>query len=122
MDKEKCKNPNCKNDLVHTEGRRKKKYCSAKCKNFVSMKTFLAKPKEKKRICISVEKYNGLLAKISENNKIENKEKILKERGVVGATAKNVRQYPLTESEMIPRLNGESSLEYRIRCNELKNK
>lgn len=86
------------------------------------MKTFLAKPKEKKRICISVEKYNELLAKISENNKIENKEQILKERGVVGATAKNVRQYPLTESEMIPRLKGESSLDYRIRCNELKNK
>ena len=59
---EKCNNPNCEKILIHTEGRRKKKYCSAICRNKISMATFLSKPKELKTIRITIEEYDRLIA------------------------------------------------------------
>jgi hypothetical protein len=59
---EKCNNPNCEKILIHTEGRRKKKYCSATCRNKISMVNFLSKPKELKTIRITIEEYDRLIA------------------------------------------------------------
>lgn len=59
---EKCNNSNCEKILIHTEGRRKKKYCSATCRNKISMATFLSKPKELKIIRITIEEYDRLVA------------------------------------------------------------
>lgn len=58
---DKCNNPNCEKILIHTEGRRKKKYCSASCKNKITMATFLSKSKELKTIRITIEEYNRLV-------------------------------------------------------------
>lgn len=59
---DKCNNPNCEKILIHTEGRRKKKYCSASCKNKITMATFLSKSKELKTIRITIEEYDRLIA------------------------------------------------------------
>lgn len=57
----KCYNPACNNILHHIEGRRKKKYCSIKCRNKVNMNIFLQKPKELKTKRILVDEYNELI-------------------------------------------------------------
>lgn len=136
---DKCNNPTCENELVHVEGRRKKKYCSARCRNKISMGNFLAKPKDKKTIRIPVEKYNDLLAKIAENNKPENKERILEERNTphnlgekhdnptdIKSALKSTKTKKEAkedvsfekENDYPIRKEGESSLEYRVRCQE----
>lgn len=58
---DRCNNPNCEKILIHKEGRRKKKYCSAYCKNKINMATFLSKSKELKTIRITIEEYNRLV-------------------------------------------------------------
>ena len=76
-----CNNPSCGKELVHTEGRRPKKYCSDKCRisHHVSQKH---KPKyvQIEKFNELQEKYKEVLQKVAENNKPENKEKIEKER------------------------------------------
>jgi len=56
--------------------------------------------------------------KVKENDLPKNKERILAERNTE-PKALTVRVYPLTTKDAIPRLEGESSLDYRIRCAEI---
>lgn len=111
MDKEKCKNPICKNELVHTDGRRKKKYCSAACKNKINLANYYERnKKEGKTIKIPIEEYKKML------------EQIVKKKGGAIIDCSNVDIFHKDSTEnVIPRIKGESSLEYRIRCIELNN-
>lgn len=123
MANEKCNNPTCEKELVHTEGRRKKKYCSAACKNKINVANYLEKNKGKmKSVKLTIEEYKKLLEQIAENNKPENKERILKERNGIDVTTKNHIQYSMTMEDVIPRLKGESTIDYKIRCAEIKQK
>lgn len=64
------------------------------------------------------EQWDKIYAKIKVNNLPENKSKILAERNAEPKPSTK-RVYPLTTKGAIPRLEGESSLDYRIRCEEL---
>lgn len=59
--------------------------------------------------------------RVKENNLPENKEKILAELNAEPKTFTK-RVYPLTTKDTIPRLEGESSIDYRIRCAEMESK
>lgn len=118
MDNEKCNNPNCENELVHTEGRRKKKYCSAACKNKINTTNYFERNKhEIKTVKMPIDEYKKLLEQIAENNKPENKERILNERNGVDSVSKGAIQYPI-EVDDLPRIKGEGSLDYRVRRSE----
>lgn len=59
--KDYCANPKCGKELVHTEGRRKKKYCNAVCKliDWQRLHPGKRKPKTKR---LSIEEYEKLIA------------------------------------------------------------
>jgi hypothetical protein len=125
MVKEKCNNPTCENELVHTQGRKKKKYCSIKCKNYVTMSKFLSKPKENKTVRININEYNDLLTyKKSFNERLElelNKHKqIIKQPSKPSLTEKqtSVSYENIKDKCELSRLEGESALEYKIRISE----
>lgn len=67
---ERCNNPSCKKELIHTEGRRPKKYCSAVCRNKISTANFLAKNKSERTKRISIEEYNEIEAIKAWNKKL----------------------------------------------------
>ena len=67
---EKCFNPDCENLLIHTEGRRKKKYCSVKCKNKINSKKFFLKPTNQKTKRLPLDEYNkyqNIISQIKKN-------------------------------------------------------
>lgn len=100
-----CKN--CGNPLVQSPKKRAKQFCDSTCRSGYWQK--------QKRIL--------------KNNKPANKARILKERESI-AKPLDVRKYPLTEDEMEPvvtpatieRLEGESSLDYKLRLALLETK
>jgi hypothetical protein len=113
METKKCNNPNCKKELIHTEGRRKKIYCSAACKNKINTANYFERNKEKvKTIRISIEEYKKLIEQIAENNKPKNKED-----NNIDKETKNMPKNNIKKDEL-PKIKGESSLDYKIRLDE----
>jgi hypothetical protein len=86
---------NCGKGIVQTEGRRSKLYCNSVCRA-----TYHQKKNGGKVRWIPIEKYNELLAKVTENNKPENKIKIEAERNTISEVSKAATN-PLPESEAI---------------------
>lgn len=119
---DKCNNPNCEKILIHIEGRRKKKYCSATCRNKISMATFLSKPKELKTIRITIEEYNRLVdaSKMVVAQKTENKPKeIQKDISIVKT---NTDKHPLWKQDDPKENSGSFYLKYNcFTYEELKN-
>ena len=91
-----CAYPKCGKELTHVEGRKKKKYCDQNCNTkHWKMLHPTYKPKTKR---LSLEEYKILTEQIKENNKPENKERILAERNAVPKEM-DVRKHPLTTEE-----------------------
>lgn len=93
--------PNCKycnTPLPENEtGRRPREFCDnkQKCRNLWHRKN-----KKEKSITIPIDQWKDIQAKLLENNKPENKEKIEEERkGVKNDVSKSVRQNPITQKE-----------------------
>lgn len=60
---DKCKNPSCDKELIHTEGRRKKEFCSKECRNKVNTALFQERHKADKKPkmkCIPIEEFKKL--------------------------------------------------------------
>jgi hypothetical protein len=125
---------NCDKELVHVEGRRKKKYCDEDCKGqffrkvkrepkYVQFKTY-------KELSDKFEAVLKIAHQEGRDNQFENAARGRDEDGSVKSpTNKGDEKINKMIAEMkaneIPRLKGENSIDYRLRCieiNEAKNK
>lgn len=136
-----CAYPKCKKELVHTAGRRKKKYCDQNCntRHWQSLHP-KHKPKtkridleeEKKYVRVPVDEYEKLMKDMKQvigedgNAKFFEHKPTLEDIGtikpIVAASGKTVT-VTLSAKDHIPkpeRLKGETALEYKIRMMEGK--
>lgn len=100
-----CKN--CNNELIQTEGKRPKEYCDNTCRSAYFRKNKVKEPKYVQFKTFQALK-EKLDAAIAENNKPENKARILKERNTPSpASEKHTKSRPLPVDECIPGIQEE---------------
>ena len=115
---------NCGKPIENVQGRRPKKYCDnkGKCKG----EYFRKQKKEPKYVQKEVydalnEKYQNILSKINPNQgNIDDCNKGLHEAVINDLTNKNKKSNYTINT--IPRLEGESSIDYKIRVSEINEK
>lgn len=109
---------NCGKELIHTEGRRPKKYCNSSCKIAFWNKTHKGQPK---------------YVKIATYDKLKQEFQLLKSKIVYATATPSSYDSPPINNMVIDELNqfsdplnpelerkkGESSIEYRLRMIEL---
>ena len=112
---DKCANPKCEKELVHVNGRKKKKYCSAACKT-IHWQALNPLPKKRVKKIIAIPCEDGVW-KLEDGKSVKF---VYEERK---APINKVTDRP--RDNEIPRLKGENSIDYQLRCieiNEKKNK
>lgn len=107
---------NCSKELEHTKGKKKKKYCNDICKVQYWNKMHVGHVKK----YVQMKTYEKLLSQIAENNKPENKKRILEERNTVNDWAakhnnelSKIVNQPLSVDECIPEIDN-SEIEKQI--------